>query len=290
MSLLKEPPKGTIQSLDELFAMAQALEREAATHYAAFAAQARVEGLTELAQLFERLAEEERRHEAFVLDWAQKEKGRRPSAADLRWPPPPTLDDATAAELAVSHTTTAYGILSMAVRNEDRAFSFWSYVAAEAPSPEVRAAAERMALEELRHVSLLRRARRQAYHAERRRYPPDAAQGLSDRLAEALVLERGLARQVRDLAMRLPDGDRPQADALANETMAMASELASLARAPRLPVAALDATAAAERLADDYIEIAEASKDESTVLLAQSLAGRAINRLAVLRQLMRQSG
>lgn len=290
VSLLKEPPSGTVQSLDEFFAIAHALEREASTRYVAFAARARLEGLAKLALLFERLAEEERHHEAFVLDWAQKEKGRQPSAAHLRWTLPPIFEEATAGELAVSRTTTAYRILSMAVRNEERAFSFWSYVAAEAPSPEVRAAAERMALEELRHVSLLRRARRQAYHAQRRRHPPDAAQTLSDRLAEALELERRLALQVRDLAMRLPAEDRIRADAMAAESMAMARELEPLARAPRLPIDALDATAAAERLADDYIEIAEATKDESTALLAQSLAGRAVSRLALLRQFARKVG
>ena len=56
----------------------------------------------------------------------------------------------------------------MAVRNEERAFAFWSYVAAHAEVAEVRQAAETMAHEELGHVSILRRERRNAFHAERR--------------------------------------------------------------------------------------------------------------------------
>ncbi len=288
MSLLKVPPGGTVQSLEELFAIAQALEHEASTRYVALAAHARLEGLPELASLFERLAQDERHHEAFVVDWAKRTKGKPPDPADLRWAPPEILEDATAGELAVARTTTAYRILSMAVRNEERAFSFWSYVAAEAPSSDIRAAAERMALEELHHVSLLRRARRHAYHDQRRRHPPDAAQGLSDRLAEALVLERRLSLQLRDLASRMPAGDRTRAEAMAGEAEAMARELEPLAQTPRLPIDELDAIASAERLVDDYIGIAEATRDEHTALATQSLAARAIDRLGGLRQLMKR--
>ena len=51
---------------------------------------------------------------------------------------------------------TPYRVLTIAVRNEERAFAFWSYVAAHADGEEVRLAAETMAKEELEHVAAFR--------------------------------------------------------------------------------------------------------------------------------------
>ncbi|MBB4279229.1 hypothetical protein GGE12_007042 [Rhizobium mongolense] len=56
---------------------------------------------------------------------------------------------------------------SIAVRNEERAFEFWTYVASSAPTQEMRSAAERMAREVLGHVATLRRERRHAFHVLR---------------------------------------------------------------------------------------------------------------------------
>src|SRR5690606_41665502 len=56
--------------------------------------------------------------------------------------------------------------------------------------------------------SLLRRARRQAYHAERAAHPQDRPRSPTDRLAAAAVLERRLADQLEDLAQRLAGEDR----------------------------------------------------------------------------------
>ena len=53
--------------------------------------------------------------------------------------------------------TTPYRALAMAVRNEERAFAFWSYVAAYSEDSEIKKAAEAMAREELGHVSTLRK-------------------------------------------------------------------------------------------------------------------------------------
>ena len=97
----------------------------------------------------------------------EKTKGRHPirrrSAGSLRRRST-TKGPATAHPRLLS----AYRALSMAVRNEERAFAFWSYVAAHAGDADIRHAAETMAHEELGHVATLRRERRSAFHAERR--------------------------------------------------------------------------------------------------------------------------
>ena len=64
---------------------------------------------------------------------------------------------------------TPYQTLSIAVRNEERAFAFWSYVSADAADPAIRREAERMAGEELQHVARLRGERRRAFHEARAR-------------------------------------------------------------------------------------------------------------------------
>jgi rubrerythrin len=286
MSLLKTALPGAVRSLEEMFAIAHAMEHEAATRYGELAARARAEGISELADLFEQLAEEERGHERSVLEWSQQRSGKAPDPADIKWELPETFGEEAAAELAVSRIAGRYRVLSMAVRNEERAFAFWSYVAAEAETPQIRAAAEKMAREELDHVSRLRRARRQAYHAERAFRRPDRMRSIDDRLAEAAELERHLAARLDDLAERLTGNEQLQARELAAQSRAMADEADSVSSgASAGPVEVLDAAAAAERVVEDYLDVADLSREEDIALLAQSLAKRAILRLAWLRAL-----
>ncbi|MDT3684724.1 MAG: ferritin family protein [Pseudorhodoplanes sp.] len=286
MSLLKTAPRGVVRSLEEIFAIAYAMAREAATRYAQLATRARAEGVSELADLFERLAEEKRSHESSVLQWSQQRSGKAPDLSDMRWKLPQIFDEEAAGELAVSRLASAYRVLSMAVRNEERAFALWSYIAAEAETPEIRKAAEKMALQELGHVSLLRRARRQAYHAERAAHPQDRPRSPTDRLAAAAVLERRLADQLEGLAERLVGDESLRARSLAAQSLTMADEVASVAsRDDGEAVEDLDVATAAERLVEDYLDVADLSRDESIALLAQSLAKRAISRLAWLHAL-----
>jgi rubrerythrin len=285
MSLLKTPPGGPVRSLEELFAIAQRLEREAGDRYADLASRARAEGMPELAELFERLAEEEREHERSVVSWSRKERGKSPDPAGVQWPLPKTFDDEAGGELAVSRTAGAYRILSMAVRNEERTFTLWSYIAAEAPNGKIRAAAEAMARQELRHVALLRRARRQAYHAERKQQLPEAARSIADRLAEAAELERHMGARLDEIAGRLDAANRNRALEFSRQSIAAAGQLEHGAPRGDTSTATLDTLAVAERLVDDYLSIAESSRDETMALQAQERARFAIKRLAWLREM-----
>jgi rubrerythrin len=109
----------------------------------------------------------------------------------VRWELPQTFDD-EGTGTASPGLVTPYRALSMAVRNEERAFTFWGYIAAHAESHEIGQAAESMAREELGHVALLRRERRRAYHQQRWEIR-EARYG--EPVGSTATLERQLARE-----------------------------------------------------------------------------------------------
>jgi rubrerythrin len=308
MPLLRSEPPAPVRSLGELFALAEALEAEAASRYADLAGQMRAAGLASVADVFQHLAAEERGHAAQVIEWSRAELGAAPDAGLIRWQPPETFDEEEARTIASSRLASAYRALSMAVRNEERAFALWTYIAAQAEEPAVRQAAERMAAEELGHAALLRRERRRAFHAERgpaaapRPRPAAEAARLERDLAEVLAaLARGggvpaerhaaellrLARQAGDMA------DEARAAAEADAKAAEAGRPAAATARPGTPApvagATPDALAEALRLAElaveDYLAAADAARDEEAMRHLQSLAERAIGRIALLRQI-----
>ena len=119
-SLLGAEPAGTLHSLDELFALASAMEQEAATRYGELAEEMRVQNKSDLSALFTQLAAAEREHVDSVTRWSQSCLGRAPNPALVRWEAPETLR-AEATEIMTSRLMTPYRALSMAVRNEERA-------------------------------------------------------------------------------------------------------------------------------------------------------------------------
>ena len=72
MGRLKAEPASQVRSLDEFFALAYAVETDAAAHYAKTAEQLRAQGAGALAEVFERLAEVERGHVREVTSWAAR--------------------------------------------------------------------------------------------------------------------------------------------------------------------------------------------------------------------------
>lgn len=287
MSLLKAEPPEPVRSLGELFALAHELETEAATRYAVLAGDMEALDLPAVAAVFRQLVEEEHGHAAHVERWAQGMTGAPLDASRLRWHPPETFDEEAARRIASSRLASAYRALSMAVRNEERAFALWSYIAAQADSPGIRAAAERLAGEELNHAALLRRARRQAFHAER-----DGAAGRLPPLLRAAQAETLLAGLLPRLAT---SGAAPAASAAelqrqAGMAEAMAREAAALAGGapaePPQPGLPGDALSLADLAAEAYLEAADAAREEERVQRLQSLAADAIARVALLRRLL----
>lgn len=279
MSLLKSEPPAPVRSLEELLAIAYVLEHEAASHYAAFAEQARREDLGDLASLFEQLAEEERHHEHSVEAWSRQLCGKLPDAGAVRWELPETFDQAKGAELASSRLATAYRILSVAVQNEERAFALWSHIAAHADATGIREAAETMARQELQHAWQLRRARRQAYHAEGR---DKARHADAKTLADLAAGETRLADQL-DMAAAAGGNAAAELRRLAAESRGLAAELNGNPPVRETGQSDTDILTMAERLVEDYLEIGDRAADEAVIARSQAMAERAVLRLAQLR-------
>ncbi|MGY3603980.1 MULTISPECIES: ferritin-like domain-containing protein [unclassified Bradyrhizobium] len=282
--LLKDEPAGTLQSLDELFALANAMEQEAADRYSELAEEMRAQDRDDLAAVFAQLAAAEREHVDSVTRWSLSRRGKAPDPALVRWDAPETFDAETMAEIKASRLTTPYRALAMAVRNEERAFAFWSYVAAFTADPEIRKAAEAMAREELAHVATLRKERRSAYHLE---HKERAGEGATDAAArvDAGALETRLAVRLADLEARLLARSQSRARELREEAELMSARAAGFGSFPPALLQATDAQAIAEALSDAYLDGAERSDDPARLELLQMLAERAIARLAWLRSL-----
>jgi len=280
--LLKGEPAGSLQSLDELFALANAMEQESASKYDDLAADMQRQNKPDLAAVFAQLAAAEREHVDSVARWSQSRIGRAPDPALVRWEAPETFDRETAAEIMTSRLMTPYRALSMAVRNEERAFAFWSYVAGFAEDPEIKQTAEAMAREELGHVATLRKERRRAYHSEDNKMR--AVEQVNVGQVYAAALERRLAGQLADLKRRVEGEAANRARELLQETTRMSAQASGIGRFPA-NLEQCDAQTIAEALADAYLEGAENSVDPGRLESMQALAGYAIARLAWLRAL-----
>jgi len=284
-ALLKSEPAGTLRSLDEMFALAHAMEQEAATRYADLADEMQRQNMGELAAVFEHLAAAEREHVDSVTRWSQSRRGKDPDPALVRWEAPETFDAETATELKTSRLMTPYRALAMAVRNEERAFAFWSYLAAYSEDPEIKNAAEAMAKEELGHVAILRKERRRAYHREHDgKRGEGAAVAAAPSRIDARRLELRLAAHLADLERRLDGASAVRTRELLDQTMRMADEAGGIASFSG-ELERRDAQAISEALADAYLDGAENSEDETRVEMLQGLAEKAIARLAWLRSL-----
>lgn len=201
--------------LEEVLAIADALERSAVARYAALAHCMRQVGNAELAAIFEGLAAEEKLHVDGVERLSQ-ELLRRSPRADLReWMLPETFG---AAEIGPVALLTPYKALSIAVRAEERAFAFWSYVASEAGRDDVRSEAEAMARHELVHAAKLRQLRRKAYHVHHRHHTmPEieirtgrSATAIREDLNRSMAVAAGLLLSAARKLERVPDRDSAQ--------------------------------------------------------------------------------
>lgn len=221
----------TVDRVDTLFAWALSSERRAARFYEEQAVDAERSGFSDVADIFSRLAEEERRHEAWL--------SRR--MADVAPDPiEPVADESSEAALglaarAIKGEPTVRKALQLAIEAERRGFDFYTAVAANAVEPAVRDLAEALAREAVNHLVVLRAA-----HIRTIRDPSDDAErdwlatlprrvddGAAWAARRAHILD-GLGRQCgfvaerlagagdaasapkwRDLATAIMDGNKP---------------------------------------------------------------------------------
>lgn len=223
-SLLADDPQTGPVTLPMLVGIANAIEQEAVRRYALLERTMRQRGEFETAEAFARMLEEERGHVELVARWAGELGVALPEAEPFEWILPRDLSESWEA-IAGSALLTPYRAFAIAVENEQRAFAFYSYLAAHAGDRTVAEQAERLAAEELTHAARVRRWRREAYHRERAQpdpcadtsgeaadeaqraaHAPEALRAFLDaRHARIVACQRPLAARLREL------GDEPAA-------------------------------------------------------------------------------
>lgn len=187
-------------------------------------------------------------------------------------------------DIAQSRLSTPYTAWALAVRHRRRAFTYWTYVAALAKRPNVRAAAELLAKEALFDGNELRQQRRLAWQSEHGQVVEDQQR---DRDASAALLESLLRRDVIAWSRTLPSSEgrhllRVGISGFLSDD-APPSEILETPAAGDIEQIKQRALRRAEQLLNTYLDEAERAKDQSSLEFAQELATRSIARLAGLR-------
>lgn len=281
----------------DLFALAIAMEREAAERYDALAADMEAQGETELAALFRRLEQAERDHENGIGAWATR-AGIEPSRTlTFQWDSPeaPSREDI---DQAGGPRMSPWKALAIAVRNEERAFAAYTQIAAKTNDATAQDYAERMAREELEHVAMLRLERRRAWRGEYSATmaalpaagPPEASDA-QDLEAYIQAVDLETAGRLFGKAQLADDAHEP---AVAEMFRGMAEDVARRAglSAPPLPRHTAPGTGLdlirdeelrLSRLYDAYMRLIETTRDEAVLRGAQEETAAVIARLARLR-------
>lgn len=291
--LLTAVPPGPVQNLAELYAIAFDFAQKAIQRYGALAVRGD-DGFAPLRRVFEALVARERDRAEDLSTACRAACGKRPDASDLRWAPLDLVPAAELSELGNSGLSTAYTAWALAVRQRQRAFVFWTYVAALAEDAAVRQTAEGLAREALDDGNLLRRERRLAWRTERRAAADAAAKaGTTEQPESAALLESLLLRDMMTWAQGLDPAQRrqlltlgaaplpePLPPADGNRTDEGVADIEQIKRR---------ALRRAEQLSNIYLDDADRAADQSSMELAQKLAAHSIMRLAGLRQLAAES-
>lgn len=296
------PPKST----SELIAMALAMEREAAARYDELATEMARHGNHELADLFEGLGAEERKHEAHIGRWLGPGISEPPAIA-FEWRSPESIDQDEENAAGSVYLMTPYRALRLAVHNEERAFDFFSWIAATAADPDIRAHAETIAKEELDHVVRLRLERRRAHRAETQsavrsapRQGPRTVRTLAALRARAQAIEAEAALSYDTLGHAMSArADSESAELFRDLAATQRAVLLSINQPSEAPVTDIgEMTQAvgqtptitsynalrralndAEMAFDFYAAIAEQSPEQGLMEESQTLAEHALHRL-----------
>jgi rubrerythrin len=137
----------------KFLAQAHAMEREAAQRYDELADQMEVHNNAEVAALFRKMAEIERKHAARVLGSFPETpvEGGSPSLA-IGVPELPE----TISNNELHYLMPPYHALGLALESEQRAVRFFDRIAGSSKDAKVRAAARQLAGEERQHVRLVK--------------------------------------------------------------------------------------------------------------------------------------
>lgn len=146
--------KEEIRSIGELLAHARVLETEAYECYCDLAEQMEVHHNQEVAGLFRKLAEEEKRHIASVEERAGEDKIPHMAPWDFK------AFDAEVHGLTgareVHYMMTPYHALKLALRAEERSFDYFTQVIESSSDDQVLEMARELQEDERRHIDMVK--------------------------------------------------------------------------------------------------------------------------------------
>lgn len=212
---LEHDPEIRVIGMPTLVGIANAIEHESIRRYEQLAKTMQRRGESETAEAFRTMLDEERSHLEGVQRWARSLGVPVPPHEAFEWSLPADLS-ASWDDIAGSALLTPYRAFAIAVDNEQRAFSFYAYLAAHASDARVAREAENLAAEELRHAARVRRWRRAAWHRERPSTSSMAHVTTIEGLRAFLdARHAGIAARHRAIAARLAEiGDAESAQLL----------------------------------------------------------------------------
>ena len=295
-----------INTLADLVATALAAERNAERAYSDLASNMTRHGNESLARIFQGLADEERSHAVEIERLAARlDLTELPECSPSFWrlEYDELLVDRDAA--TNPHIATPYRALAYAVQNEDLAFKFYSYIAATVEDDRMRQFAEAFAQEELNHSALLRRHRRQLYHAARGGDQPPALPGASsvETLADLVLLAGLIEHKILDRLEAVKEPDAAVSECLQQtrvlierlhdaeqESTPATREVAAAARDYRLAGALSPEMVRSDRARSTiatelelafgfYDDVVRVAQQEDVALRAQDLTEAALNRI-----------
>lgn len=300
-----------IDSTSELISIAVATKRGAILRYSELAAKMRRQNNAEASTVFETLVIEEQESEQQIIEWAALEGMKIDAdATQVSWEDP-SVDTAYDVQASNPYRCTPYKAFAFAVHNEERAFLFYTYVAADSDDDGVCHHARVLARTALDHAASLRVLRRKAWHQQAQeisdsRIDPSVISSVPDLLAIIVFIEEYLT----DLFVLAGSG-YPELDSLtastqeslaASEKMQHAGELPGTRVADALEkvVAWRDRMLTDNRKAGDalrrlcmdcdrsftfYDSVVASTGDEEIMLMAQRQSSLSLERIAGLRQI-----
>ncbi|MFW6076896.1 MAG: ferritin-like domain-containing protein [Hyphomicrobiales bacterium] len=288
--LLTRHPETRAVTLRDLVGIANAIEHEAVRRYGQLADLMERRGEAETAEALRAMQKEELAHVTSVAQWAEELNEAVPPPEEFEWRLPPELA-ASWDEIAGTALLTPYRAFSIAVRNEERAFSLYTYLSAHAEDARVAGEADKLAGEELEHAALVRRWRRAAYHKDHGRRSAsrpriatieDLHAHLSEREAEIAGCHRVLAARLQELG---DDDSAALLDSLLEEPTRTAGPAVTCREADCQTSNPVQLLAAAqkplEQLSEDLADVLETADAELFAAAEQALTN-VVGRLARL--------
>jgi rubrerythrin len=282
-----------IGSIDDLYAYALAVERETASEYMALARAMDATANVEVATLFRRLAEDQRRHAATVEEqW--RERGGKPEPASSE---PENESEAAASGKGVRpHTQTVQNALARAMDDAEKTFGLYTAVASNANDEAVQTLAETFAKERLNRLTVLRAARIKAFRDAGGETPET---WLEDKSAK-LAIPQQWAERKAEIEAGLTAAYSAAVEALeASGRLDLAARVRPLIAEGSLPEPASDpsrdhetiktvrrALIMTEAAFDHLLKIAQTTTSEDIMLEVQSEAEAHVGCVRVLSEVM----